>query len=404
MKKEYLIIYVFSLSSFFMNAQTLVKKPKKTSVDQVKVELLYSHYIQDGQHSAITGGQGTEELTVYAPKLKVNTLFKNKNSLSVEAGVDVISSVSTDKIDFVVSSASALDARNYANFSYQHVLNNERTSLALSTGYSFESDYLSIPLGASISHESEDKMSTSAFAFQAFFDDLRWGRLHPDYKRPDRLIYPAELRHIDWFDVHKRNSYNFKFSFSRIINKRNIVGIYPEFSYQAGLLSTPFHRVYFNENSLKVEKLPESRLKAALALKWNSFVGDRWILRNEVNAYTDDFGIRAFSIGHTSVIKLNKPISIGAFFRWYTQEASDFFAPYKAHEISDKYYTSDYDYANFNTFKTGVNLRFSPRKRLGKQWLFDEFRIRYAYFSRTDGLDAHIISTSFSGIRFAKQR
>jgi hypothetical protein len=57
-----------------------------------------------------------------------------------------------------------------------------------------------------------------------FFDDLRWGRLHDG--QPEKLIYPAELRTKEWFDHYRRNSYNIEFGYYRVINKRDVVGIY----------------------------------------------------------------------------------------------------------------------------------------------------------------------------------
>lgn len=396
MKTRPLIIILFSLSTFFMNAQsTIYNKPLK-SINKTKVELLYSHYIQDGNHSAITGGIGTEELTVYAPKAKITSTFKTRNTLSLEAGVDIITSASTDKIDFVVSSASMVDARNYANIAYSRQLKNKPIQLNIGTGYSFESDYLSFPLNVGIKTKEKNNLRTYSFKIQAFFDDLRWGRLHPDYKRPAFLIHPQELRNTKWFDVYRRTSYNLKFGFTQALNKRNIVGIYPELGYQEGLLSTPFHRVYFKNQRLQVENLPQHRFRKSLTIKLNSFLGDRFIFKNELHLYKDDFGISAFSFSNTSIIKFNKPISIASFFRFFTQKGSPFFAPFKQHDKQEEYYTSDFDLSSFRSYKIGLNLRFAPQKKIKKHYLFDEMQIRYAYLHRIDGLKAHIISASFS--------
>lgn len=403
MKTKPLIITLFSLSTFFMNAQsTIYNKPLK-SINKTKVELLYSHYIQDGNHSAITGGIGTEELTVYAPKAKITNTFKTRNTLSLEAGVDIITSASTDKIDFVVSSASMVDARNYANIAYSRQLKNKPIQLNIGTGYSFESDYLSFPLNIGIKTKEKNNLRTYSFKIQTFFDDLRWGRLHPDYRRPAFLIYPQELRNIKWFDVYRRTSYNFKFGFTQVLNKRNILGIYPELGYQQGLLSTPFHRVYFKNQRLQVENLPQHRFRKSLTIKLNSFLGDRFIFKNEFHLYKDDFGISAFSFSNTSIIKFNKPISIASFFRFFTQKGSPFFAPFKQHDKQEEYYTSDFDLSNFQSYKIGLNLRFAPQEKIKKHYLFDEMQIRYAYLYRIDGLKAHIVSASFSLTSFKKQ-
>ena len=404
MKRIYLIIATFSLSAFFSNAQTAVFNLPPKTLKKTKIELLYSHYTQDGDNSAVTGGIGTEELTVYAPKVKINTNFKKRNNLSFDVGVDIISSASTDNIDFVVSSASIIDARNFANIGYTRQLKKQDIELSVGTGYSFESDYLAVPVTAGFLFTEKNKMRSYAFKLQTSFDDLRWGRLHPDFKRPTRLIYPWELRNTDWFDVYHRNSYNFKIGFTQVINKRNIIGIYPEMSYQEGLLSTPFHRVYFDNNKLKVEKLPNQRRKGILAIKLNSFVGGRLILKNEINFYKDNFQISAIAIENSTTIKLDKPISISPFFRVYIQKGSPYFAPYKEHSIEDVYYTSDYDMSTFEAYKIGVNLRYAPQKFLNKRFLFEEMQIRYAFLYRTDGLKAHVVGISFSSTYFGKKK
>lgn len=404
MKKKHLLITVFSLSTFFSNVQSQVQYPPKEKLNKTKIELLYSHYIQEGEHSAITGGIGTEELTVYAPKIKVSTTFKERNTLFLDAGVDIITSVSTDKIDFAVSSSSIVDARNFATIGYSRQRPKRDAQWTVSSGYSFESDYLSIPFQLGYSLGSKDKMRDYSVQIQTFFDDLRWGRLHPDFKEPTRLIYPQELRNTEWFDIYKRTAFNFKLGLTQIINKRNIIGFYPELGYQEGLLSTPFHRVYFNDGTLRVENLPQRKLKGSLAVKWNSFVGDRIVLKNKANIYKDDFGVMALALEHTSAIKLNSPITIAPFFKLFFQKGTPYFAPWRGHATDEVYYTSDYDLSSFQTYTLGLNLRHAPQRYIRKQFLFHEMQVRYSFSYRTDGLSGHIISISFSGTKFEKNK
>ena len=96
---------------FFAKAQT-IKDTVQRKVNRTDIELVYKHYLQDGNNSAVTGGIGTEKLMVYGPELSLKSEFK-KNTISLNLGTDIISSASTDKIDFVVSSASKVDKRTY---------------------------------------------------------------------------------------------------------------------------------------------------------------------------------------------------------------------------------------------------------------------------------------------------
>lgn len=125
--------------------------------------------------------------------------------------------------------------------------------------------------------------------------------------KPLQLIYPFELRTKEWYDTYKRDSYNIKIGFTRVLNKKNIIGLYPELTRQWGLLATPFHRIYFSDNSIAVENLPYERMKAAVALKVNSFVGGKTILKNALNLYSDNFGIVAVAVENENGLK-NKTI------------------------------------------------------------------------------------------------
>ena len=109
MKKKIIIVSSLSFLQFFAHAQQ-VKDSAIQKINKTAIELVYNHYLQDGNNSAVTGGVGTEELTVYGPSINIKNTY-SKSNLSFNLGADIISSASTDNIDFVVSSASAKDAR-----------------------------------------------------------------------------------------------------------------------------------------------------------------------------------------------------------------------------------------------------------------------------------------------------
>jgi hypothetical protein len=74
---------------------------------------------------------------------------------------------------------------------------------------------------------------------------------------------------------------------SRVISKRLQMMVTVEPAFQEGLLSTPFHRVYFTDNTLKVEKLPGQRAKLPMSVRANYFMGDRVIFRTFYRYYID---------------------------------------------------------------------------------------------------------------------
>ncbi len=197
MKKIWLIIGSLAFFQFFAKSQQ--KTNNTDSVDKTAIELVYNHYIQDGNNSAVTGGIGTEKLTIYGPQVGIQHM-KGKHNISNKFGVDIISSASTDNIDFVVSSASVLDARGYANVVYENRQEEKNLSVFGGGGASMESDYLSWHLTAGINKSDAKGMADFMASISFYNDDLRWGRLTDGYLRPVRLIYPEELRYREWYD------------------------------------------------------------------------------------------------------------------------------------------------------------------------------------------------------------
>jgi len=86
MIKKWLYIFQISTSAYFMNAQTVSMLPDTVGVklkNKTEIEILYNHYLQDGSHSAVTGGIGTEKLRVYGPSARFKRTF-SKNSLDLK--------------------------------------------------------------------------------------------------------------------------------------------------------------------------------------------------------------------------------------------------------------------------------------------------------------------------------
>lgn len=389
------VLFVVSLGAYGQKGDSSYAKKQLRQTD---VQLLFSYYGQDGDHSAVTGGTGTEKLTVYAPEIGLQHRFNDANRLDFSTGVDVITSASTDKIDFVVSSASRRDARIHANVGYNHTFKRYGLTTGGSAAFSMESDYLSWGGGLSLSHQDQSQSRLLGLSFRAFFDDLRWGRLDDDFRRPVTLVYPSELRFKEWFNLYTRQSFNVEASWYQAVNRRLAVAFYPGLIYQRGLLSTPFHRVYFNDlKTTRVENLPDRRLKIPLGIQANAFIGGRWIARAYYRWYWDDYGIRAHTFDLETPVKLTPAITLSPFGRFYTQTASKYFKPYRQHALPEAFYTSDYDLSAFQSYKTGLGLRYAPFKKIGKRLDFKAVELRYAFYSRTDGLRAHMVTMLWEG-------
>lgn len=385
----FLLIFALSVSA---QDSTYVKR----KLLETDINVLFSFYTQDGDHSAVTGGTGTENLQVYAPQLNVVHTIDSVHTLLFDAGIDFITSASTDNIDYNMSSASRKDAHLYASAGFSHYFRKPALELGFRGSFSMESDFLSGGFQLWFFHPDKSGMTTYYASLQVYFDDMRWGRLNPDYKRPVTLVYPIELRDTNWFDIYMRYSYNMDFGIERIINKRMVISLYPGIVIQSGLLSTPFHRVYFiNEEGARVENLPTQRIKVPLGIKLNSYIGTSFILNTFYRFYADDFGISSNTFELETYYKINPYLTPSLSLRFYQQTASKYFKPYQEHLTSDTWYTSDYDLSAFYSIRAGAGFRFTPFKKMFSKWSFDVIDLKYTYYWRSDGLDAHIISSYF---------
>ena len=386
----------FRLSILLIIASITVKAQEqdsiftKKSVKSTQIDILFSYYEQDGNHSAVTGGIGTEKLSVYLNKLNITHAIDSFNTVLLEGGIDIISSASTDNIDMVVSSASAEDNRLWVSIGYQRSLKNKRQIIGVKPSFSLESDYLSLGIMAWWNSRNELNNWRYGITAQYFADDLRWGRLNEKYRRPETLVYPEELRDSIWFDIYMRYSYNINLDIQHDINRRMSIGIFPGLIYQQGLLSTPFHRVYFSGASQAVvENLPRQRFKFPLGVQLNSFVGARAVLQFYYRYYYDNFGIHAHTLNLETPIKLLPQLTFTPFIRFYTQTGSKHFFSYQTANPTEDFFTSDYDLSKFNSIKFGLGLKLLNIRNS----FFKQIDFRYSYYNRSDGLYFNQLST-----------
>ncbi|MEQ8301850.1 MAG: DUF3570 domain-containing protein [Cyclobacteriaceae bacterium] len=392
MKKRYLAIGLLA-TAFQSFGQKSDSGYHKKQLSHSDVSAIFSYYTQDNDHSAVTGGIGTEDLQVYAFQIGADYIKDSVRTVSFNVGFDVISSASTDNIDFVMSSASRHDIRSHSYLGYSRFLNDKRTTLGGGISFSLESDYLSWGQSLFLNRINERQTREVSASLQLYFDDLRWGRFQGG--KPITLIYPVELRNTEWFDIYRRNSYNLMLGVYQTINKRMALGFYPGISYQSGLLSTPFHRVFFDDNSKRVENLPPNRVKIPIGLQLNTFVGTRMILRTYYRYYWDDFGISSHTINLEAPVKMTRVVTLTPFLRLYNQSMADFFKPYAEHNISQEFYTSDYDLSHFHSIAAGLGFRYSPYSRK-KLTTFKEVELRFMHYDRSDGLTSNTISLFFN--------
>jgi hypothetical protein len=162
--------------------------------------------------------------------------------------------------------------------------------------------------------------------------------------------------------------------------------------HQQGFLSMPFYRVYFTDNSVKAEALPDSRTKIPLGVRASYFAGDKFILKGFYRYYKDNWGLAAHTLEIETPVKISPQFSIAPFYRYYTQTAIDYFKAKQLHTISEKYYSSNYDLSAFNSNFYGAGFKLMPLNGVLGIKKINMIEFRYGHYSRSNGLSSNIIS------------
>ncbi|SOE23762.1 Protein of unknown function [Spirosomataceae bacterium TFI 002] len=362
-------------------AQEVKEEDNKVKLKLEEINLVSSYYQQDGDNSAVTGGKGTEALFNIGNSLDITVSLvdrmKRKHSLNAQLNVDAYTSASSDNINpATISGASHSDVHVYPSLTYS-VLNPEsRITKSVSASYSTEYDYESYGLNLGVSMQSKDKNTDLGLKVGAFID--QW-----------QVIAPFELRlpfdsKSDQFKP--RNTYLASLTLSHIVNKDLQISLMAEPTYQEGLLSTPYHRVYFEDGSHTVEKLPGSRMKFPVSMRAHYFMGDKVIIKAFYRFYKDDWGMTAHTANLEVPIKINPFFSISPFYRFNRQSAVDYFKPFGGHSTAETYYTSDFDISAFDSHFAGLGFRKStPGGVFGIQH-FNALEFRIGGYYRTTGM------------------
>lgn len=369
---------------------------------KTEIDFLFSYYEQEGNHSAVTGGQGTEELHDYSGIIIVNVPIKDNKNLRIENGISYFTSASHDNINpTTITSASYSDQPIYLDVTYSSYDSSSQQSFGINGRILFEEYFGSISFGGYYSKSS--KNLNRDFKVSANFFADKWALFYPIKK-----LYPYELKSsgIEYVDTDMRYSSNYNIILSQVISKRLQVSISLGLFYQFGLLNTPYHRVYFEGEDLpSVEKLPDTKFRIPLSARLNYFIGDRIILRSYYRYYWDTFGVESHTINLEVPIKITNFIAFQPFYRIHFQRGSKYFAPYKMHDPGDAYYTSDYDLSSFTSHFLGAGFKYSPAmgiskfklsKKAKKSFVFREIQLRGGSYSRTDGMNSFLVSCGVS--------
>ena len=357
---------------------------QKTAKERnLEVDFLVGYYDQDGDHSPVTGGIGTEDQQVVEPVFLVRWKMNDKWSLNGALGVDNITSASTDNIDTEVSSASRLDSRVFTNTEFvRSVGDNQQVGFSL--GFSKEYDYTSTSLGLSWARNFNQNNTTFYASASHYADEV-------------------ELYDIDGIvqGTADRDTTDLSIALTQVLSKKTVGTIELSYSMQDGFLSTPFHEVILAPTGdqptggVIAERLPDSRERLAFGLRLNHAFSNRVVQRFSYRFYDDDFDVQAQTIEAETHFRLptKREAWIFPILRFHTQDGSSYFGLPGTFTLADNFFTADRDLSGFDSEKYGFGTKIGLEGTSAWFAGVRDFEFRVTRYERDDGLEA--LNTSF---------
>lgn len=395
-------IFLFCFRGWTQSSSTDDYKNLNLKVEDVNI--VSGYYSQTGNHSAVTGGIGTQQLTDVSNtidlKLVNYDIFNRKHSYNIELGIDHHSAASSAYVSTTGASKMG-GTRIYPSVNWQVENPEKRTTFGLGASYSGEYTYHSFGLNVLFAKKSKDDNREFTAKGNLFLDAVKM--VEPSELRPasNQIILTSASQGGDESEKARipsssRNTFDASFALSQVVNQRMQISLLTDGVVQQGYLGLPFYRVYFNDGSVHIENLPDFRWKLPVGMRLNYFLGDRVVLKSYYRFFMDNWGVRSHTVSFEAPYKITPFVSLSPFYRYYIQTAADFFAPYAVHTANDQYYASDYDYAAFSSNYMGMNLRLAPTNGVLGAKGFSAIEIRYGHYRQTTGLVANNISMNLT--------
>ena len=202
---------------------------KKRVLETSEIETLFSYYTQDGANAAVTGGEGTEELTDATTTIVLKIPLNEDDILTVDTGLSAYTSASSSNVNpfdgrnlanaFSASSgASRSDVLAYFSPSYSHSSDDRNHIWSARAYVSSEYDYFSFGVGGSYSYLFNEKNTELSLSGQMYLDS--WNPQYPIEFRGGFENQSGYNPVFTPFENENRNSFSATIGFSQILSKR----------------------------------------------------------------------------------------------------------------------------------------------------------------------------------------
>ena len=460
MKNIFLLILLFICGLSFSQDDNKDKTYKKRVLESIEIDFLTSYYNQEGSNASVTGGIGNEDLEDFSPTIVVSIPINDDDIISLDLGISTYTSASSSNGNpfdartnsyetsspwYASSGASKVDTWKNLNVDYSHSSDDRNTIINANFSSAKEWDYESIGFGGGITKLFNNKNTSVSLSTKIYLD--KWIPIYPkeldayiDSERNtdigffyNRTIFNqlgessnqwSPVKDFELINDKSRNTYSISLLFSQILTKNTQLAFFIDLIKQDGWLANPLQRVYFsdidnfyigNPSSISsytstlnkdvfhladdIEKLPSTRIKVPIGMRFNYFLNEKLTLRTYYRYYYDDWGINSHTINLELPVKLSDNFTFYPSYRFYSQSKSDFFEPYDKLISTSKYYTSDYDLSKFNSNQLGFGLKYVDIFTKLKIWDLGlkSININYSNYERNSDFKSNILSV---GLKF----
>jgi hypothetical protein len=454
LKKTALIIALLFFGNAIAQDSTYVYK--KRVLETTEVDFLSSYYVQNGDNASVTGGIGNEHLTDFASSIIVSLPLNADDVLTIDAGFSAYSSASSSNTDpfdgnrasgvtgspWVASSgASQSDVWSTINADYSHSSDDRNFIWNANVSLATEYDYFSLGFGGGILKQFNEKNTSFGINTKVYLDT--WSPIYPIELRSfndgnlnqgffnnvtildqngDVSTEWNPLNGFDGIQDKSRNTYSATLSFSQILSRNAQVSFFVDLVKQEGWLGNPLQRVYFgdvdnyyvgNASNIPnytsstntdvfqladdIERLPRTRVKTPIGMRFNYYINEIFVLRTYYRYYFDDWGVTSHTASIEVPIKISDKFTLYPSYRYYTQTAADYFAPYEENLSTNEFYTSDYDLSEYSANQFGFGVNYTDIFAKGHIWKFGlkSIDLKFYKYDRNTSFTSSIVSAGF---------
>ncbi|RDH86988.1 MAG: hypothetical protein DIZ78_05690 [endosymbiont of Escarpia spicata] len=297
-------------------------------------------------------------VTVSGPSILVRKQFGESISASANYYVDAISSAS---IDVVTTASPYTENRTETSASVDYLYGDSQMNLGYTS--SEESDYSADTIHFSIGQDLLGDLTNVTLGYSRGSDEVR--------RNGD----------ADFSDEVTRNS--FSLALNQVVTANTLFALSWETIADEGFLNNPYRSVRYLDASsttgysFESEVYPRTRTSNALSARLRYHLPYRAAISGEYRYFSDTWGITAHNteLGYTHPLGDNWTFDLN--YRYYTQNAADFYSDLFPRVQSQNYLARDKELSSYSSHSVGFGMSYKLQRESWK--LLDSASLNLAY-------------------------